>query len=1080
QAADDKGKYQPLAPLATKGVSHNDCERLLSGEFSGNRSHRLVFSGRDEDVAGKLTEYADLLFAPGGLGEKLGLSSTHQIIQFLPGSEVNAVTANGRMPVGHWSEGAKIVKGDRGGGLIYEMVVSGGMIRHSIYRDDLPWKKQFSILNHVMGHVHFGVHTVFRQSRTIETNQAAYNFDAMMTDFKNKYDPDEVSEWYQYLLSLEWSQDMIGGTYNTVDDFRVKPQDYARKKGANLFSNPKAPTANIMQAFVANLPPHTPPWKREMAEEFAKLTAYISGAINTKVMNEGFATLMQELLPSHTPYNTFDHYAEYCCLLSGVVPKSLGNPYWLGLEAWRNIRKRFSARPENKGLSQFELDERFIAYATKEIIEKMDDKMFLRFGLEDNWLQRQNLVLTRRLPPADWDPSLPPPRPGQFKEPTQYEIVTRDPKRIRESIIMNVKGFEFQMPKPVLTNLASDGSGIIQMEISDQVGRELSLKKRSMVQTQLVMARVMQAPISLESTIIQVLDQQGDPISPWILKWWLQWRTLQELINEGEIQVSKDRHRVVVYPSGEVRAFKVLRNGNANVSSLKIDHFERADDYNVKVELVEVKPLAEELQIFSDQFQADLDLGKDALNSLNRETTMTRLNRAVADAVNGVPPGLLLHIPTVPNAINEYWNFANRRKVDALRRAIEHGQGLHQNKNSVAVKVFPDIPGFQFTKMSLNLWAGSLPVPMASNFAGLATGSMNTFRLMKPKKQNLQVHDRLSEDIPLDIDEDGGGEGKKIWHEGDGEPEDGDGDDDGEPRDPRDPGQDAGIDPNDPTFMEFDLDLYATMLEDYITLPQLRPLDGASRNFKDVRAGWAYRRSGSRDLGKVARKAVARGVAYYKSKGIVEKNPMRIIQKGFTLLEGRDIIVKDYTPQPEPDVNAVVFVKMDLSGSYTGFVKRTKQMLFDMRALLLHKYKKVKFVFIGFDGQAVATEDLDEFLKLQLGGGTDYATAFKKTIELFSQYPINKWDRFSVLAGDFEDFDTEPNMEGVLDEMRQGVRFMAGVRMAYRTGSGQARVEDLYRHWSSDDPYVSFVDLAPDNEYSPLTLRQIFKNDQAE
>ncbi len=1068
-----------LMPLAgyTADEKH-ECENIL-GEHKGDRSHRIIFSGRDEDVQDKLEAYAAKLFDKGGVAEKLGLSSAHQIIQFLSGSELSAVTANGRMPVGHWSEGAKIVKG--GGGGILEMVISGGMVRHSIYRDDLNWKQQLSILNHVLGHVHFGVHTVYRQSRTSENNQAAYEFDAMLEKLKSEYDREEVSEWYQYLLSLEWMQDMTGGSYNTIADFRLNPNQKRPRGSRGPLPNPSVPTANVIQAFIANLPSQTPAWKRTMAESYFQMVAYISGAINTKIMNEGFATLMQELLPSHTGMNSFDHFGEYCCLISGVTERSLSNPYWLGLEGWRNIRKRFNKRPEIKDLPLLEKDRRFIAYATKEIIQKMDDKMFLREGLDDSWIAQQRLVLTRRLKNSEWHPGLPPPPPNQFKDPHQFEVVTRDPKRVRESIIMNVKGFEFQLPRPVLTNLAADGSGMIHLEISDAAGKNLGLKKRSMIQSQVVMARVMQAPISLESTFVSVTDAAGGPIAPWALRWWLSFSSIDELIRDGQIKMVRDRYRTVVHPNGEVEAYRVLRNGDAGLKNLKVDHFDRADDSGVEVKLLEDKELSEKFSRYAEEFQEDLDLGNSPYMELKRQSTAQRLEKAVASVANGVPPGLLVKVPTVPHAIEEFWNYANSRKMAALLRAMQKGRGLIQGKNKVSVKVFPDIPSFQFDRSTVRLYAGSLPMPVASHFAKITSQSINSWGLFSAGAMG-EVGDKVSGDFPLDIDENGDDEGDPFWNEGDSNDGQGDGDEeDGEDDSDKKPGEgnQGGEGSEDPRYLDLDLDLYAELLAEYIELPNLRPLDGKSQDRKDVRGGWAYRRTGPKEMAKIARKAIGRGKAYFRSKGIDEKDPIKIIRKGFKLLDARDIVVKDFTPDPQPDVNAVVFVKMDLSGSFTLFVKRTKQMLFDMRALLQKKYKKVMFVYVGFDGEAIATEDPDEFFRMELGGGTNYATAFKKTVELFDKYPEAKWDRFSVLAGDFEDF-TQPELAASLDGMRKGVRFMSGIRMAYSREPGGAEVETLYRQWAEEDPYVSFVDLAPDNEYTPLVLRQIFRNSNEE
>ncbi|MCB0350217.1 MAG: SpoVR family protein, partial [Bdellovibrionales bacterium] len=370
------------------------------------------------------------------------MSRPPQIIQFLAGRDVNAIAANGRLPVGHWHDGANILNANNRPGLIYEIVINGGNLRHSIYRDDVPLKRQFSILNHVAGHTHFGANTMWAQKSNAELNQAAYDFDFLMEELKRTHGIEAISEWYQYLLSLTYAQDLVLGDYSKPDDFITGQMNH--------------PTANILQAFVANLPHDLPEWKIEMAQRFEQINRYIPGAIRTKIINEGFATLMQEVLPPHTGMNTFDHAMEYCCFVAGVIQPSISNPYWLGLEAWRNLRKNFNERPDIANLPLIEKDRAFIAYATNEIIGKMDDVEFLRAGLTESWIAKQNIALTRIAKDTEQDPNLAPnPNADPNKPEVQHIIITRDGSQVREGIIRQVFfSRSYEIPRPVLTEVS--------------------------------------------------------------------------------------------------------------------------------------------------------------------------------------------------------------------------------------------------------------------------------------------------------------------------------------------------------------------------------------------------------------------------------------------------------------------------------------------------------------------------------------------------------------------------------------------------------------------------------------------------
>ena len=343
------------------GDHHTECGHLL-----GDKNYKIIFSGRDHSVQDEITKYVELLYGADGVLKKLGYSTPPHIVQFLENRDLKAISANNRLPIGHWTEGAKVVQADNQPSGILEMVIYGQKTTHSIYRDDLNLKQQISIINHVVGHNHFGFHNRWN-GKGDAPNQSAYEFDDYLEKLKASHSAAEISEWLQYLNSLTWAQDIKNADSELPSDFvdvtvEKRGSDGLLRGGAH---HPKHPTANILQAFVSNLPRTVPEWKREVARRFEQSVRYIPGAVRTKIMNEGFAVLTQEIIPPHTPYTAEDDVFEYCCLMPGVIRPSLENPYWLGLEAWRNIRYAFNVRPEMKSLSLLERDRAFIKYATE-------------------------------------------------------------------------------------------------------------------------------------------------------------------------------------------------------------------------------------------------------------------------------------------------------------------------------------------------------------------------------------------------------------------------------------------------------------------------------------------------------------------------------------------------------------------------------------------------------------------------------------------------------------------------------------------------------------------------------------------
>lgn len=1031
-----------LASTAQGADDHNHddgaCDKHLTG--STEPTHHIVESGRQgESELKALEEYTQFLFAKGGLVERLGLSHARDhIIQFLPGSDVNTIAANGRMPVTHWQDGSKVARSGDRGGLLYEMVIFGGNQQHSIYRDDVPLEQQFSILNHVVGHVHYAIHDFHSGVRTVNINQAAFEFDDYMKKLRLEFDRDEVSEWYQYLLSLEFAQDVVHAVEELPGEF--DPQVSAAGK-----AHPRHATANILQAVVKNLPADAPKWKIEMARRFEEMHRYIPGAVHTKIMNEGFATLMQELLPPHTPHTYLANLGHYCCMIKGVTRPGLSNPYWLGLEAWRNIRKEFNSRPGMGALSLIERDKAFIQYATKEIIQKMDDPEFLRLGLTADWLAAKNYSLSRRADHSEWK-NLPPP-PKDMPNPEQRIIITRDPKRVREGIIRQVTGYFYKFPRPVLTDFGrGDASGIMRMEISDTFGRNIPLDQKSMVQTLLVLSRIMGKPVSIETTFQLKTADANIPsrhANPGI---WGPW--------QPPAPPTKARVRVTVNGRGEVSAEKVFRNNNSSPDSIKTNGFQAASGDD-EVTFKDMPELAAELQKHSVAFLEDLDLGKEAVDRF-RPKVIKALEKDMSASIDNAPQGLRFHIPTVPTALEEFWRYANTRSQQALEQAIQGKRGMGQSQNGIRVKVLPDTPWFRFDNRALMAHVEGLPA---------TTPDHNILQGAESR--------RLEDDLPLDIDQRPGDPGDTHWGpgQGGGDGEGEEGEEGNEPGKGNKPGQGGG----DPSYMDFPLETYAALLANYVELPNLRPLAGKTKNIDDVPGGVMNRMNGQAAINKIQQRAYAAGMAHFRKKGLaVPKDPAQVIREGMKHIQTSDWFVRSFDEEKSPDVNALVVFTMDLSGSYMEYVGRTKQMFYDLRAVLLTKYKNIKFRYIAFDGSAYDFEDPEEFFRLQLGGGTSYETAFEKTLEVYDQHPIGKWDRYFVLAGDMMD-GSSPQIEELFNKVKNESNFLASVKFGWDGTS--AAIEQLLKNAAENDDYVSFVDMAKENnEYFPLILRRIFKN----
>lgn len=1065
--------YQATASKSDNSSGAEACRSLIDGKV------KLVMSGREgvEDLS-KLQKAAKELFEAGGVFDKLGIEKPFQEIRFLPGGDLNILGTINTFPVAHWHPGMQAANGSKRGGLLYEIVISGDTEQISFYRDDNSFEEQFSILLHAAaGHNHFTLASRFPHMRASNRIQESYNLSKLMDQYRIKYGAQEVSDWFQYLLSLIWAQDILNAHYQTPQDLvaRHKARDDGSQGAADI-----PETANILQALVANFGPDIPEWKKDIARRFERLERYVPAAVRTKIMNEGYATLMQFILPKHTSYDTMEDRIHYCCLLSGVTRKDLSNPYWLGLEAWKRIYKRFQDQPDIKSMPDLlSRDKAFIKFAREQVLGVMDDEQFLRFGLDANWLAEQNLAIVE--PKKNWDPwSGPqPPDPANENANYPYEIKTRDPKKVIDALILQSKGFQFQFPKVVMESLNHQGTGAIRLAVKDTIGRAVALTKRSVVETLYVMAQLAGKPVSMESTM-RIYTKE---FAPWFdeeaRKRYKEWGVPEEYW-PMEVVTADRRVLITVNSKGEVSASEVLRDGNSDPNHWNPPYVGKDPAR------VELKPMMPEmlatLQRYLDEFIYQQNLGNpdEELDEIKKTGIHQAVDLSIDAAVEGVTTSLQVSIPTLPRALTEYTDLLGRRLQAALKESILSQGRLIRKPTGVSVKALPSIPYFQFDPGAMKQFRArdkTEVMQFAPPQHHHRTRQPNLVFGVKPPAGVL----RMATVTPIP-----GGKGDIVWgpnpDQGGGK---GDPDEDGEgtPEEGDDPGGDKDSeDGGDERYVDVSLDAYAEALLEVIELPNLRPKSGLTDHREFETGGRVHRMEGVRVTPAILRNAFRRGyVDQSDSKSEDEEvntNPIDIIKRGLGLLKReRDWVVRDLEPVPDPDVNAVVFLQMDMSGSMERFKGVVKQALFDLRVMLEKRYKNVKIVYIAFNDKPYVFDDPEKFFRFQPNGGTRYDVAYKKTLELYEQHPEANWDRFVVTAGDLDEgFDQE--IKTSFEEMAAGAQFTATLRVNMTPGASSwgAELTKFLKDKSESDDFVGFADIAPPSTYSPLIFRQVFKN----
>ncbi|WP_418790054.1 SpoVR family protein [Phosphitispora sp. TUW77] len=135
-------------------------------------------------------------------------------------------------------------------------------------------------------------------------------------------------------------------------------------------------------------------WERDVLFIIKEEMLYFWPQVETKIMNEGWATLWHSRIMREINLNE-DETIEYAKMHSGVVQKSRSglNPYHLGLKIWEDIEKRWDKPSEEEKkkygrsggqgrkkifeVRETENDISFIRnYLTKELVEELDLFLF--------------------------------------------------------------------------------------------------------------------------------------------------------------------------------------------------------------------------------------------------------------------------------------------------------------------------------------------------------------------------------------------------------------------------------------------------------------------------------------------------------------------------------------------------------------------------------------------------------------------------------------------------------------------------------------------------------------------------------
>jgi spore cortex formation protein SpoVR/YcgB (stage V sporulation) len=498
-----------------------------------NGEVQLIMSGRDGETRNFFEKAVQEIFGKGGVAEKMGLANPEHVVQMVNGDELMLLATLGRHPFPHWTDGRDLVTTGTSHAGVLEFVVPG-CPSCSMYTDLNGQIEQVSTLFHVAGHNDFSSTSINARKRNTDPMRNSLQMADLIEVASTQTSPIDVSRYVQWLYSFKYLQDFDRYTFDEPLTFTASEHARALKEKIALhlkaglqnpsfeknpsevtLNFPSAPTPNILQAIVHNLPKEAADWQKDITKKFEELLRIYGFYAANKIMNEGWATLMEEILAGHSESFTTDEYSFINAdLTSHVVgfpgQQRLSNPYYLGRLCWQLLREKFNKKFEadNQELRQGDTrdyalarDRAFISYA-REKIAKLSDYYFVKEALDEDWVIKNNLALTRVAVGREIDPNLPPPT-----DPTipveQNVVVSRDPKRIVQFIANRFTDRTHAIPTIKLEAFEAFNRGVFLQRHENVSHLVLDLPQAA--QTLYVQTKVLSKAASLKTFMIEIM-----------------------------------------------------------------------------------------------------------------------------------------------------------------------------------------------------------------------------------------------------------------------------------------------------------------------------------------------------------------------------------------------------------------------------------------------------------------------------------------------------------------------------------------------------------------------------------------------
>ena len=307
----------------------------------------------------------------------------------------------------HWKYGASYeyqkISGEMGSSKVYELVLNNSP-SYAFLLNTNSDIANIMVSAHVLGHSHFFKNNYLFKKTNNKMVYTAAERAARIDSYIHKYGIEEVEQFMDFCFAIEKNIDWFKGENRDLYEDEVKKVircknkldgEYddllPRKKSTDQKDGPKRfpPYKEYdLLWFLMNYG-SLKDWQRDVVEIIRAESFYFYPQYYTKIMNEGFASMVHADLMVELDSISHSEFLEYSKIHERVVQSGVDkfniNPYYLGFTILNNIRDKYDELYK-KGESDIAGQQKVY-----QVVEEEDDISFLRNYLTQELVDEMDL-----------------------------------------------------------------------------------------------------------------------------------------------------------------------------------------------------------------------------------------------------------------------------------------------------------------------------------------------------------------------------------------------------------------------------------------------------------------------------------------------------------------------------------------------------------------------------------------------------------------------------------------------------------------------------------------------------------------